>query len=56
MRFWACDEKRLAAPQKTIYNRIALNGTRLVAPRYLAYGLIFHFAGGDVTPGRSHAA
>jgi len=41
--FTGGDKKRLAAPQKTIYNRRAWNGTCLVAARYFPYGLIFHF-------------
>jgi hypothetical protein len=36
-------KKRLAAPQKTIYNRRAPDGTRLLATRYFPCGLIFHF-------------
>jgi hypothetical protein len=35
---------RLAAPQKTIYNRKAKDGTRWLAPRFFhPHWLIFHF-------------
>jgi hypothetical protein len=54
--FTGGDKKRLAAPQKTIYNRRAWNGTCLVAARYFPYGLIFHFGWESVVSGRACAA
>jgi hypothetical protein len=43
-RFCGGDKKRLAAPQKTIYNRKAKDGTRWLATRF-SHPLwrIFHF-------------
>jgi hypothetical protein len=55
-RFYGDDKKRLAAPQKTIYNPRAWNGTCLVAARYFSYGLIFHFGWENVVSGRPCAA
>jgi hypothetical protein len=51
--FRHADKKRLAAPQKTIYNRNSEDGTREAGNAFFSfYGLIFHFGWSDVVSGR----